>query len=83
MKNDRVIHISTGASRKSVSWQQVETTWSDFCERLRTPQRGRETIAEYLAMPKSRQDELKDVGGELIQDSPRQKSWVISAAYYF
>ena len=63
MKNDRVIHISTGASRKSVSWQQVETTWSDFCERLRTPQRGRETIAEYLAMPKSRQDELKDVGG--------------------
>lgn len=31
----------------------------------------------------SRTGELKDVGGELIQDSPRQKSWVISAAYYF
>ncbi len=37
--------------------------WSELCEKLRTPYRSTETLAEYLTLPKSRQDELKDVGG--------------------
>lgn len=37
--------------------------WSELCEKLRTPNRSTETLAEYLTLPKSKQDELKDVGG--------------------
>lgn len=37
--------------------------WSELCERLKTPVRSAETLAQYMAMPKARQDELKDVGG--------------------
>lgn len=37
--------------------------WSELCEKLRTPSRSTETLAEYLTLPKSKQDELKDVGG--------------------
>lgn len=37
--------------------------WSEFTEKLKTPIRGTETLEQYLALPKARQDELKDVGG--------------------
>src|SRR5690606_24674234 len=37
--------------------------WSEFIQRLHTAVRGTETLAEYLKMPKSQQDDLKDVGG--------------------
>jgi len=32
-------------------------------EKLKTPIRGTETLAEYLKLPKAQQDDLKDVGG--------------------
>ncbi|GMA52596.1 hypothetical protein GCM10025857_39530 [Alicyclobacillus contaminans] len=37
--------------------------WSELVDKLRVPARGTETLAEYLQLPKSKQDELKDVGG--------------------
>jgi len=37
--------------------------WSDFVERLRTPQRTQESIKEYLNMTKAQQGQLKDIGG--------------------
>lgn len=63
MTNDRQIKISTAGSRKAVKWQTTIMHWSEFVARLATPIRGAETLAEYLRLPKSRQDELKDVGG--------------------
>lgn len=63
MQTDRLLHISTGGSRKATKWQQVEIYWSEFCERLTSPVRSTETLEEYLAFPKPKQDELKDVGG--------------------
>ena len=36
---------------------------SELYERLRLPAKGKETMAEYLALSKSQQDDLKDVGG--------------------
>ena len=38
-------------------------SWSDFVDRLKAPQRSTETLQEYMTYPKSRQDDLKDVGG--------------------
>lgn len=63
MQNNRRLYISTAGSRKATHWPRTEILWSEFCDRLRTPVRSTETIGEYLAMPKSRQAELKDVGG--------------------
>ena len=63
MQNNRMLRISTAGSRKATHWPKVEILWSEFCDRFKTPVRGTETIGEYLAMPKSRQAELKDVGG--------------------
>jgi len=60
------IKISVGQHRTDARWKQVETTWGDFCdqcERAAAQNIGTETHEEYLALPKSRQDELKDVGG--------------------
>ncbi len=44
-------------------WPVSEIMWSEFVEKLRVPVRGTETLGEYLRMKKSKQDELKDVGG--------------------
>lgn len=63
MNNDRQLTISSAGSRHSTNWQPQMIYWSELVERLRTAVRGTETLAEYLAMPKSKQDDLKDVGG--------------------
>lgn len=63
MQYNRMLRISTAGSRKATQWPKSEILWSEFVEKLKTPIRGVESLEEYLALPKSRQDELKDVGG--------------------
>jgi len=63
MQNNRKLYISTAGSRKATHWPKSEIFWSEFVERLKTPVRSTESLDEYLALPKARQDELKDVGG--------------------
>lgn len=63
MLNDKLLNITVGNSRKSVNWLPQEIMWSELCEKLRTPYRSTETLAEYMTFPKSKQDDLKDVGG--------------------
>ena len=63
MNNDRLLNITTGASRKAAVWTRQTLMWSELCERLRTPQRTTELLADFLKLPKAKQDELKDVGG--------------------
>lgn len=63
LNNDRKIQISAAGSRRAASWP-VQTLWlSELYSRLQTPVCSAETMEEYLALPKGRQDELKDVGG--------------------
>lgn len=63
MTNDRQITITVGASRNSTDWRPQVLLLSELWECLRVPQRSTETVAEYLAMTKGQQDQLKDVGG--------------------
>lgn len=63
MQYNRMLHISTAGSRKAVQWPESAILWSEFLEKLKTPVRSTESLDEYLAYPKARQDELKDVGG--------------------
>ena len=57
------ITIATAASRKSKRWKNRQLTWSDFLKKLSKTRRTGETAAEYKSFPKSKQDEIKDVGG--------------------
>lgn len=63
MVHNRKLHISSAGSRKATFWQKSELLWSEFTEKIKTPIRSTETVDQYLAYPKARQDELKDVGG--------------------
>ena len=55
--------ISTAKSRKSKDWKEKAVTWEKFLTLFKTPKVGKETMVEYLALPKDKQDALKDVGG--------------------
>lgn len=76
MKNDRRICLSVGANRRSTNWQHQEMLYSDFVRKLEIPVRSSETLEEYLKLPKSKQDELKDVGGFVggTLSGPRRKA---------
>ncbi|OUQ22153.1 virulence-associated protein E [Flavonifractor sp. An135] len=76
MTNDRKITITVGASRNSTDWRPQVLLISELWERLRVPQRSTETMAEYLAMTKGQQDQLKDVGGYVAGtlNGPRRKA---------
>lgn len=63
MKYDRQIKIATAQSRKSTKWIVQTLKWSDLITRISKPIRTEEKIEEFLKFNKSKQDELKDVGG--------------------
>lgn len=55
--------IATADSRKATQWRNQKMTWEQLCDRLAQNKVTRETQAEYLAMKKDDQDNIKDVGG--------------------
>ena len=57
------IIIATGSSRTTKIWKNTAFTWEEFVERLRTTTKTTETQGEYRNMSKSKQDDIKDVGG--------------------
>lgn len=63
MKFDKLIKITTGQNRKSTNWITQSMKWSDFVAKISKPIRTEEKIEEFLKFNKSKQDELKDVGG--------------------
>lgn len=63
LKHDGLLTISTGRSRKEINWKNKEMTWSDLVEKLSKTIRTHETYEEYKKLSKSKQDEIKDVGG--------------------
>lgn len=76
MKNDRSLIISVGNNRKDINWKRTELTIGELYDRIKTPIRGTETIAEYFKMKKSQQGDLKDVGGFVGGElsAPRRKA---------
>ena len=63
MQHNRTMQVSMAGTRKTKHWPKAEILWSEFVDRLKQPVRSTETMEEYLAFPKAKQDELKDVGG--------------------
>lgn len=50
-QNNRQIAISAAGSRKATQWPAQTLFWSELVEKLHTPARGTETLAEYLEAP--------------------------------
>ncbi len=63
MKYDGELTIAVGRSRKEKKWKNKDILWSELVERLSETTRTAETHNEYMSSPKSRQAEIKDVGG--------------------
>lgn len=80
MKFDKQIKITTGQSRKSTNWILQTMKWSDLLIRISKPVKTEEKIEEFLKFNKSKQDELKDVGGFVagtLKDGRRKAENVI------
>ena len=61
--NDITLDIAVGNSRKTKTWKNKTTTWSELLDRLSKETRTPETVAEYKAMGRNQQSDIKDVGG--------------------
>ena len=60
---DRQLVISVANSRFAAKWQRQNIFWSEFIKKLENPVRSTETLEHFIKLTKSKQDELKDVGG--------------------
>lgn len=63
MTYGRQITISVGSNRRDTAWVQTPIMVSELYDRLSSPIRSTETLEAYMKLPKSKQDDLKDVGG--------------------
>lgn len=63
IQNDKELDIATGVSRKTKTWKNKPVRWSELLDRLASTTRTAETVAEYKAMGRAQQSDIKDVGG--------------------
>ena len=63
LRHNLDLQIAIGTSRHAKKWQNKTMPLSDFLRRLDDAPRTAESIAEYQAMAKAQQDDIKDVGG--------------------
>lgn len=81
VKYDNPITIAVGKSRKETKWKNKQMLWSEFLTEISQTTRTRESYAEYLTMPKTNQDEIKDVGGFVggwLKDGRRRNDSLVS-----
>lgn len=63
VRNDKALDIALGNSRKTKTWKNKTVRWSELLDRLSAVTRTPETMAEYKAMTREQQSQIKDVGG--------------------
>ena len=63
VQHDRALDVALGNTRKTKTWKNKPLQWSELLDRLSTTTRTPETVAEYKAMSRNQQSEIKDVGG--------------------
>lgn len=61
--HDKPLDVALGNSRKTKTWKNRTLKWSELLDRLEKVTRTPETMAEYKAMGRNKQSEVKDVGG--------------------
>lgn len=63
LQYDAALDVAVGTSRKTKNWKNKTMRWSDLLDRMAAVTRTPETVAEYKAMGRNQQSEIKDVGG--------------------
>lgn len=63
VQNDRALRIALGTGRRTKKWKNRTLQWSELLDRLSHFVVTNETVAQYKAMSRDRQAEIKDVGG--------------------
>ena len=63
IKNNAQLDVALGNNRKTKTWKNQQMRWSSLLERMAAVTRTSETVAEYKAMGRDQQSEIKDVGG--------------------
>ena len=63
VQNDRALRIALGTGRRTKKWKNRTLQWSELLDRLGHFVVTNETVAQYKAMSRDRQAEIKDVGG--------------------
>lgn len=63
IQHDKTLDIALGNSRKTKTWKNRTMQWSVLLDRLAKVTRTPETVAEYKAMSRDQQSDIKDVGG--------------------
>lgn len=71
--------ISVANSRTSKYWKSTDMSWNEFLDRVKNTIRTAETVEEYKKLSKTKQDEIKDVGGFVggkLKDGKRKNGYV-------
>jgi len=79
LKYNITLDIATAATRRAAKWKNRRTTWQDLVNTLSQTERTPETLKQYFAYTKDRQDEIKDVGGFVggyLREGRRKKGYV-------
>lgn len=63
LQHDGVVAIATGRNRKETKWKNKDIKWSEILEKFSKTTYTAETFEEYKKLPKSEQDNIKDIGG--------------------
>lgn len=80
IRYDGKLPLSVGKSRTEKQWKNRQLSWSQILKKLESPVRTAETYGEYMKMTKSRQDQIKDVGGFIggsLKDGRRKAENVV------
>lgn len=72
------LKITVAQNRFDKNCINTEFTWEDFLSRIRTPIRTTETYEQFMSFPRSKQDNLKDVGGFIAGESKDGKKQATS-----
>ena len=63
IKNNAQLDVALGNNRKTKTWKNQPMYWAELLARMEAVTRTPETVAEYKAMGRDQQSEIKDVGG--------------------
>ena len=61
-----MLKIAVANSRMAKTWTNREVTWEVFIKRLSHTHQTAETLEDFLALTRSEQDSIKDVGGFVL-----------------
>lgn len=77
---ERTYRIATAHNRRQKVWMNEEVSWQELTAHMARPIVTAETMAEYRAMSRAQQSDIKDVGGFVggaLKDGRRNKASVI------